>query len=93
MSQSTPFHCAAFSITARRRGGFGRAPRWEVDACSVQWDDIFVVPNGHDRYDEAEFRRLAALSGWRLVRIVPAGDHARRLYFARGATPGADGDA
>jgi hypothetical protein len=86
MSPPAPFHCVAFSITARKRGGFRRRAQWQVDAGSVVWDDLFVVPNGRDRYDEDEFRRLAALSGWRLVRIVTAGGNERRLYFTRGAS-------
>jgi hypothetical protein len=85
--RTAPFQCVAFSVTSRKRRRFWHRETWQVDAKSINWDDIFAVPQEQDSYDEAEFRSLAALNGWRLILVVPARDKARRLYFRRSFNP------
>ena len=82
MNPSIPFRCAAFSITSRKSGGFIRKERWLVEVRDLDRDAVSST-HRHDKYDEDDFRGLAALSGWRLVNIVPASDNERWLYFVK----------
>jgi hypothetical protein len=83
VSGTIPFRCAAFAIASRRSGGLLRQDQWLVDVRGIGWDDILSTPKTQDQYEEAAFRRLAALSGWRLVNVVAAGEKVRRLYFEK----------
>jgi hypothetical protein len=78
-----PFNCAAFSIVSRKSIGLSRGERWLVDFTSPGWEDISKGVLKPAMYEEDEFRRLAALDGWRLVNVVPAAEKERRLYYER----------
>jgi hypothetical protein len=84
VEQEEPFECAAFSITARRYERGGRDLGWFVDVQGIDWDTLFSLPRRKgDHYEESAFRQVAALSGWRLTNVVPAGANQRRLYYER----------
>ena len=82
-AHDTPFNCAAFSIVSRKSIGGSQGERWLVDFTSPEWEDISKGVLKRAKYDEDEFRRLAALEGWRLVNIVLASGKERRLYYER----------
>ena len=83
MGRLAPFRCAAFSITSCKSGRLFGEPRWRIDVRGLDWGAMFAPHNRQDSYDEDAFRRIAALSGWRLVKVVPANRNVRRLYYER----------
>jgi hypothetical protein len=54
-----------------------------VTSKRIVWDDTVVGPNRQEGYDEDALRKLAALCGWRLLKVVRANDKERRLYFEK----------
>jgi hypothetical protein len=80
-SRQAPFRCVEFSIASRRSGGFIRKSRWLVDVRGIDWHERFSGPNAPRYADEEAFRRLAALSGWRLMKVVPVNARERRLFY------------
>ncbi|HEY7063496.1 MAG TPA: hypothetical protein VII06_18600 [Chloroflexota bacterium] len=77
-----PFRCAAFSITSKANGSASHE-RWLVNPNGMDWDGMFSVPRSPGEYEEEAFRKVAAESGWRLVKTVLAGQRQRRLYYER----------
>jgi hypothetical protein len=79
-----PFHCAAFSILSRRSIRRGHEPEWLLDTSGIDWGPMFDLPNQRAAtYEEAAFRKVAALSGWTLTNVVRVTDRERWLYFER----------
>ena len=82
-NRSAPSRWVAFAILSRKSGDFIKEERWLIDVRNTAWDDTFVPPITREKYDEDIFRRLAALNGWRLVKIIIATEKERWLYYER----------